>query len=349
MQVDRLAADAAYAALVAAEAATITGENELKWRRLRPAPDRFDWAPADRLFAFASSHRLLVRGHTLVWHEDGPDWLAGAARDGGLAGATDRHIETVVGRCAGRVPWWDVVNEPIRVEDGAPDGLRRTIFLERLGPSYIEHALRRARAADPGAVLVINEMDLECVGSHFDRRRAAFLALVRRLLDAGAPLGAVGIESHLKWRQGTFDPALFGDYLGSLASLGLAIHLTEFDIGDARLPAAFEPRDRAVADLASRYLATALAEPSVEIVNVWGLSDRYSWLSSSPWTRRDDGLPVRGCAYDDVLRPKRMRGAIEAALRAAPPRAGDAAVSRVSAARATSENDSSAVAMSSVR
>lgn len=320
-QVDVLAADPAYTALFAREVRQITGENELKWHRLRPAPDRFDWVPADRLLAFADRHALAVRGHTLVWHENLPDWLASLGRDGDLAGAVDRHIDAVVGRYAGRIPWWDVVNEPVRVEDGASDGLRRSMFRERLGPDYIADTLRRAHAADPGARLAINEYDLEGAGPYFDARRRIFLDLLRRLRDRNAPLAIVGLQSHLKWRD-RFDAALFADFLATVASLGFAVHLTELDVGDRGLPAAFAPRDAAVAGRAGAYLRVALAEPAVEVVTVWGLSDRYSWLGSSRWTRRADGSPSRGCAYDAALQPKPLRATLAAAFDGIPARRG---------------------------
>ncbi len=316
MQIDVVASDPAYAALIGRQAAMVTPENELKWHRLRPSPTTFDFAAADRLLDFAARRSLAVRGHTLVWHVDLPDWLLALAQTGPIGAVVDAHILAVVGRTRGRIPWWDVVNEPICVEDGAADGLRRSVFLERLGPGYIAHALRVAHASDPAARLVINEMDVECVGPYFAARRQALLALLTRLRDQGVPLHAVGIQSHLKWERGCFDPDTFRRFLERLAALGLDIHLTEFDVADLHLAAAPAPRDRAVADLMAAYLATTLDEPAVKLLTVWGLTDRHSWLDDDPWTRRADGLRSRGCLFDDRLRPKPARDAVAAALRA---------------------------------
>jgi endo-1,4-beta-xylanase len=308
------ACDPAYHALVAREAALVTPERLLKWGPLRPTPDRFDFAPADRFFVNASRAGLRVRGHNLLWHVDLPEWLTRCATRSDFAAAVHTHIATVCARYAGRVHAWDVVNEPICVEDGRSDGLRATPFLRAQGPAYIDQALRIAARADPSAILVINEMDVECDGDYFERRRVALLALLTRLRADGAPLHAVGIESHLKWRRCDFDAARFAGFLAAIARLGLRIHLTELDIADTVLPADIARRDQAVADLTRRYLETALLEPAVDIVSVWELTDRCSWLSTSPWTRRSDGLPSRGCLYDANLAPKPSRDAVARVL-----------------------------------
>ena len=309
-------ADPAYAALVTGQAAIVTPESALKWGPLRPEPGRFDFVAADRLVDTAAASGLQVRGHNLVWHENLPSWLERAARQGDLAAILSQHIDTVCRRYAGRLAVWDVVNEPIRPEDGAPMGLRDTLFLQRIGPRYIEQALHAARAADPHAILAINEMDLELDDPAFEARRQSLLALLRHLRARGVPLQALGIESHLKWGQAPFDAARFAGFLREVASLGLAIHITELDVADTRLPADQRLRDEAVADLHRRYLDAVLTEPAVRIVSVWELTDRESWLSTSTWTRRADGRRARGCLYDDALAAKPARQAVAEALAA---------------------------------
>ena len=66
---------------------------------------------------------------------------------------------------------WDVVNEPIEPKDGRPDGLRTAVFLETLGPGYLDLAYRTAREADPAARLVVNEYDIELDAPEQEARR----------------------------------------------------------------------------------------------------------------------------------------------------------------------------------
>ena len=50
-------------------------EDAMKWWVLRPGPASFDFTQADLVVAFAESHRMKVRGHTLVWGWSNPTWL----------------------------------------------------------------------------------------------------------------------------------------------------------------------------------------------------------------------------------------------------------------------------------
>ena len=52
----------------------------MKWQVVEPTQGTFDWSGADRLVAFAEQHGQLVRGHTLLWHNQLPDWLTAGRR-----------------------------------------------------------------------------------------------------------------------------------------------------------------------------------------------------------------------------------------------------------------------------
>src|SRR5579864_8563793 len=54
----------------------VVAENAMKWKALRPAPDRFSFDEADELVAFAEHNKMKIRGHNFLWHEAIPDWFA---------------------------------------------------------------------------------------------------------------------------------------------------------------------------------------------------------------------------------------------------------------------------------
>src|SRR5579875_2780152 len=54
-----------YAAILVGECGLLVPENEMKMYAVRPTPDRFDFARADAIMAFADQHGLAVRGHNL--------------------------------------------------------------------------------------------------------------------------------------------------------------------------------------------------------------------------------------------------------------------------------------------
>jgi endo-1,4-beta-xylanase len=146
VDVNALADDREYRRVLAREFNYVTAENSMKWAPVHPAPDTWDFAAADSIVAFARRHGMAVKGHALVWHEQLPDYVFGAADGEALHAMLTEHIRGVVGHYRDRVRAWDVVNEPIALTGG---GLRRTLFLELLGPGYIAEALRLAHAADP--------------------------------------------------------------------------------------------------------------------------------------------------------------------------------------------------------
>lgn len=308
---DPLELDQSYAEVVAAECAMVTPENSMKWERLRPTPETFSFENSDWLVDFAEANGLAVHGHTLTWHSQLPGWFEDVVEKANAEQMLRAHIETVAGRYANRIRSWDVVNEAIEDEDGRTDGLRLTPWLRHLGTGYIDLAFRMAAEAAPDAMLVYNDYGLEYPDDYFENRRAYYLDLVSALVAGGAPIHAVGIQSHLDGnRRPNFER--FSKFLDDIASLGLEIMITELDVRDQNLPADPLTRDCYVADTYRSFLDVVLDKPKVRSVAVWGLSDRYSWLGY--FAPRDDGEPVRPLPFDREMRRKPAWSAIAEAL-----------------------------------
>src|SRR5262249_13810100 len=137
-----------------------------KWGEVHPEPDSWNFEPADEIVAFAARHALRVRGHTLVWYRQLPQWITDGLPAEELRGDVAEHIRCLVTRYRGRISAWDVVNEAV-AESG--DGLRDNVFLRALGSSYIEEAFVAARAADPDALLFYNDYGAEGMNAKSDR------------------------------------------------------------------------------------------------------------------------------------------------------------------------------------
>jgi endo-1,4-beta-xylanase len=272
--------DIGYARTVAEQYNIVVAENAMKWAALRPAPDRFDFAEADRLMAFAAMHGMAVRGHTLCWHEALPAWFAGTVNRRNAEAYLVRHVETVVGRYKGRIRAWDVVNEAVELKDGRPDGLRKSAWLELLGPRYLEIAFRAARAADPAALLTYNEYGIETDGAGDTAKREAVLALLGRLKRERVPIDAVGVQSHLSADSAAEIGSGLSGFAVKARLMGLKVSITELDVNDDSLmvddPAT---RGKAVAGVYGGYVGSLLRNPAVTDVLCWGVSDRYSWLN----------------------------------------------------------------------
>ena len=303
------------AELLAQECAILVPENELKWEALRPAPDRFNFAPADAMASFARAHNMFFRGHALVWYQALPKWFKTTVNSQNAEEILINHIKTVVGHYAGRMHSWDVVNEAIQLSDGRSDGLRKMPWLEFLGPDYIDIAFRTAAQADPQAILVYNENELESDSPKNEAKRAKVLELLERLKSNGTPVHALGIQSHLTAHSTGFKANKLRDFLKDVASLDLKILVTEMDVIE-KFPLDVAGRDHVVAGVYEDYLSLILEEPAVIAVLTWGISDRYTWISS--YAPRKDGSPVRPLPFDTQLKRKLAWNAIARAFDKAP-------------------------------
>jgi endo-1,4-beta-xylanase len=298
------------------ECATIT--SGYYWTSTRPSPTTFNFADTDYFAEFAATNNLILRGHPLVWHEALPKWLPEVLSSENAEQILINHIETVVGRYAGRIHSWDVVNEAIDIGDKRSDGLRKTPWLQFLGIEYLDLAFRLTAKADPQAKLVYNDFGVEYDTPEDGAKRDALLNLLQRLKSNGTPIYALGLQSHLEGDKTSFNPQVFKQFLQNVASLGLKIMITELDVTDNKLPLDSNKRDNIIAGAYEDFLSTALAEKSVISVTTWGLSDRHTWLSDKK--PRDDRADVRPLPFDRDLQPKLAWKAIASAFDRAPKR-----------------------------
>ena len=304
-----------YTHTVTQQAGILVAENAMKWSGLRPSPTTYDFAQADRLFQFAAQNGQLVRGHNLCWHEQLPRWFKGYATRNNARQLLVEHIQTVVGRYAGRVHSWDVVNEAVQVSDGRPDGLRRSPWLELIGPEYIELAFTAAAKADPQARLTYNDYDIELDTPEQAAKRGQVLLLLRRLHARGVPVQAIGIQSHLL-AYGPQPGAGLVKLIREAAKLGLEAYVTEMDVNTRTLPGGVELQDAAVAEVYRSYLELVLPEPNLKAVLTWGVSNSRTWLNSSreKWALRPDGARQRPLPFDEQFQPAPAFFAMRAAL-----------------------------------
>ncbi|MCR9105629.1 MAG: endo-1,4-beta-xylanase [Gammaproteobacteria bacterium] len=292
------------------EFTSVTAENAMKWASLAPAPGRYEFGPADQLVNAALANGQRVRGHTLFWHRlNGlPGWLEaelGQASDraGRLRELMANHIDTVVGRYAGQVAQWDVINEPLSIVGADLD--TDNVFSQLLGEQYIDLALLHAHAADPSAELYINETFTEFVPTKFD----ALLALAQRVLDRGAPLHGLGLQGHFFFQPP--DAGLLQEQLQRIAAMGLKVEITELDIPLPLFNAEPDPLAAQAGAYADVFNA-CLAVPLCSGITVWGLDDANTWLDSFELTQAS--APNRPLLFDDQLRAKPAYDSVVAAL-----------------------------------
>ncbi|MEJ2502926.1 MAG: endo-1,4-beta-xylanase [Gemmatimonadota bacterium] len=291
--------NAQEAGLAAKHFSTITPENAMKWERIHPEPGAYEFGPADAFVAFGEEHDMFIVGHTLIWHSQAPDWVFEDAegqpvgRDTLLARMRD-HIHTVVGRYAGRVDGWDVVNEALN-DDGT---LRPTPWLRIIGEDYLAKAFEFAHEADPDAELYYNDYSL-----NNPAKRDGAVRLVRSLQDQGVPVTGIGMQAHYALSY----PAL-EEIAASIEAFGELgqVMITELDVAvlprpqehwgadisqRAELRDELNPFPDAFPDSMQQRLARRYADffdvflahrEDISRVTFWGVTDAGSWLNGWP-------------------------------------------------------------------
>jgi endo-1,4-beta-xylanase len=301
-----------YAATLAREFNMLEPEDAMKWEVLHPAPESFDFSQADRIVAFAISHQMKVRGHTLVWHQQNPPWLTEARHTPEqLARILEQHIKTVVGHYRGKVFAWDVVNEAF--DEGAAGRLRSTIWYDKpgitredKGYAYIEDSFRWAHAADPDALLFYNDAEAEALNPKSDK----IYAMVRDLRRRGVPINGVGLQMHISNPHP--DIASISENIRRFTALGVQVHITEMDVA---LPVNADgnptPADLQLqADVYRKIASACLAHAGCTAIQTWGFTDKYSWIGSH--SKHTQGAAL---LFDREYRPKPAYEALKETLR----------------------------------
>ena len=297
-------------ALILNQFNSLTPENAMKLGPIHPEENRYNWKDADSIVAFAQAHGLRVRGHNLCWHEQTPAWLfkdgAGnlVSKDVLLKRLKD-HITTVVNRYKGKIYAWDVVNEA--VDDDSTKFLRNSLWYRICGEDYISKAFEYAHEAAPKAVLFYNDYNTE----RPDKRERVY-KLLKKLVDAGVPINAVGLQGH--WSVYEPDKKDLLATIKKFSSLGLKIQITELDISIYPWEKNRRAKRPGEADAYTPELEKKQTDKYAEVFKIfrkyrnvitgitfWNLSDRNTWL---------DGYPVPGrknypLLFDQNFQPKK--------------------------------------------
>jgi endo-1,4-beta-xylanase len=298
-----------YATILGSEFGQLQAENEMKFGVIHPRPDTdpqpYDFRGADSLVAFAQAHNMVVRGHTLVWHNQVSPWVTkGGYTSPQLAKILHDHIAAVMGHYGAKVYAWDVVNEAF-TDDGS---MRHTIWYDQPGigagpgTKYIEQALQWAHAADPNAKLFYNDYDAEEINKKSD----VIYTMAKDFKKRGVPLDGIGFQTHITLKFD--DPATLASYAQNLqrfADLGLDLHITELDI---RLRDSSPESFAAQAKLYGEIANLCVQQPKCKLLQTWGFTDKHSWI---PSFYKGQGWPL---LWDDEYRKKPAYAAVRDSL-----------------------------------
>ncbi len=293
----------------------LVGENEMKFDATEPSRNGFSYGGADAVMAAADRYSQSVRGHTLAWHSQVPEWVSKDGKKNNhnyskreLLDILKNHIFNVVGRYKGRIVEWDVCNEVLDDDqsivrtDPKAYRLRPSIWSTYIGEEFIDSAFVWARQADPDARLFINDYGVEFAG---DTKTEAYHNLITRLRDSGRPIDGCGLQCHLT--TGRLDTLKLEKNIRRYAEMGMECIITELDIALAN-PYAADALDVQAKEYGA-VTRVFLRNDNCTSMLVWGISDNHSWRHNNP------------LLFDGSLAPKPAYYNVHAQMRLAAERA----------------------------
>lgn len=285
-----------------------TLENETKPDHIHPSEDRYNFDATDKFVEFGEKYNKTLRGHTLIWHSQCPDWFF-VDKDGETASAEllvqriKDHVTTVVSRYKGKIDTWDVVNEAM--DDSS--GLRFSNWLRIVGDydgdgdryDFMETAFTAAREADPDARLIINDYSLESNES----KAITMYRAVKKMKEDGTPIDGIGLQMHIDYK---FDVEKCKENIKILAKIkdidpDFILEVTELDMscftwndGSTEV----ELTKKFVKEFNEKYcevfeMFKELSEEGLlDSVVFWGYNDGMSWLNGTPAGRVNHPLLI---------------------------------------------------------
>ena len=280
----------------------VTASNGQKWVHTEPQRDFFNYTLGDQIVDASKEADQIRRCHTFLWHNQLPTWLTtGTWTKASLLTVLENHIKNVAEYYWDDCYAWDVVNEAFN-DDGT---LRKTIWLDAIGPEYIEHAFRLARQyASPGTKLYYNDYGIERVNN----KSLAIAHMIREYQGVGVPIDGVGLQAHFTVGRAP----LYTDIRASqqlFSSLGLETALTELDVR-MTLPDNAN-KTAAQATIYADSVRACADEESCVGVTVWDFWDTVSWV---PETFIGEG---NACLWNQNLQRKPAYYAVADVLRKA--------------------------------
>ena len=267
---------------------------------------------ARSLLNYCRDHNLPVRGHTLVWHSQTPDWFfkENYADDGDFVSREvmllrmENYIKNVFAALKAEYPTvniyaWDVVNEAWQ-DDGKPrnpgeqgsSGSGNSAWVQVFGDnSFIEPAFTYARKYAPeGTKLFYNDYN-----EYMPQKTQAIVDMATDLAAKGL-IDGIGCQSHLDVSFPS--TSAYEKAIAAFAATGLEVQITELDVTTA------DTSEAGLATQAQYYsdIMDVLVKysDSISAVVFWGVTDDQSWRAAKLPLLFDASFQAKP-AYDAIV------------------------------------------------
>ncbi len=251
----------------------VTPENAGKWGSVQGSDtSSYNWTPLDEVYNFAISHGFPFKEHNLIWGAQHPLFMQNGTLD---SAQQYRAISNWIDSCGYRYPdaaFCDVVNEPIHTPPNGANGTAN--YIQALGGAgatgwdWVINAFTLARKYwSPNTKLLINEYSI--LNSHINT--VTYLKIIR-LLQARGLVDGIGVQGHSFSVVGTPLGTMEAN-LDSLATTGLPIYVSEFDINEAD--------DQTQLQYYQSIFPLLYQFPDVKGITLWGYREYNIWQTNA--------------------------------------------------------------------
>ena len=236
---------------------------------------------------------LIVRGHVLMWpgwRWVDPELMPAWATDGSEPSEKEKadfrkvmedRVTDMTTLYKNEIFDWDVVNEAYTIND----------ILKIYGEEIMIDWYKLAHAANPDAVLYINDNDMITNQGRDTKHLRGYQKQIEMLLDAEVGLGGIGMQGHFS--TALTAPEDVWKTLDRFKKYNLPIQITEFDVmnEDPTLQADYQ-RD---------FLTAVFAHETIAGFYMWGFWEGQHWRPSAAIFDKEWNLRPHGQAYRDLV------------------------------------------------
>lgn len=270
-----------------------------------------------KMLDWAKANGIAMRGHTLVWHSQTPDWIFHEEFNSSKPFVTrevmlermDSYFKQVFtylteNGYADMFYAYDVANE-CWMEDGS---MRQSYWLQVIGEDYLWHAFNTAKKYAPSNIsLYYNDYNEQF-------KSQTLVDFVQTLKDDNGNylIDGVGFQAHLYTSD---DLDTYFNTVDALGALGIKVELTELDVCLGKYQGYLPQNEETEAvqgqfyynlvnGLLSRKDAGTL---NIDSLTIWGFSDYLSWRSEGHPLPFNMGMQPKP-AYYGMIQDKENAG-----------------------------------------
>jgi arabinoxylan arabinofuranohydrolase len=277
------------------------------------------------IFDFCAKNGIGVRGHTLVWHSQTPQWFfkEGFNNNGAWVNSStmDKRMESYIKNMFNAIQTqyptldlyaYDVCNECISDDSnrtknnggarvpGYNDG--KSPWVQVYGSNaFIEKAFTYARQYAPKSCkLYYNDYN-----EYWDHKRDCIYSTCKSLYDKGV-LDGVGMQSHINAdRNGFSGTSAYVTAMKKFLSIGCDVQVTELDISVENGKYSYQQQADKYCDVFKAAIdcnTSGQYKGKVTAVCIWGPNDSNSWLKSGSNALLFDGQNKPKPAYEALMK-----------------------------------------------